>query len=342
MKQRQSNIELLRIISMLMIVTYHYVIHGYYELIGATHLAEKIYFDAISMFGKIGVNLFVLISAYFGIDRPFSKKNFVLTILHTDIFSWIALILAISCLGTLKFRAILAAVFPVVFNEYWYVTAWIVVYILSPWLNQFLVKLDRSEYRRLIMTLLVLWCVIPCFTYQSVNGMNWSQQIWMFVMYIVGGAIKRFNSCGLKVSLIGSDLSVALLLASVLIMNIVGVRFPVIQLNATYFRWSNSLLAVSTSIFIFLLFINLNIGYRKSINCLAAGAFSVYLFHENPFISEVLWMNLFSRILKNGNLEIYVLHSIISVLFIYVFGLLIHYTIWRPINRCLIKYIRMD
>ena len=30
---------------MLMIVTYHYVIHGYYELIGATHLAEKIYFD---------------------------------------------------------------------------------------------------------------------------------------------------------------------------------------------------------------------------------------------------------------------------------------------------------
>lgn len=157
-----------------------------------------------------------------------------------------------------------------------------------------------------------------------------------------GGAIKRFNSCGLKVSLIGSGLSVALLLASVLIMNIVGVRFPVIQLNATYFRWSNSLLAVSTSIFIFLLFINLNIGYRKSINCLAAGAFSVYLFHENPFISEVLWMNLFSRILKNGNLEIYVLHSIISVLFIYVFGLLIHYTIWRPINRCLIKYIRMD
>lgn len=85
-----------------MIVTYHYVIHGYYELIGATHLAEKIYFDAISMFGKIGVNLFVLISAYFGIDRPFSKKNFVLTILHTDIFSWIALILAISCLGTFK------------------------------------------------------------------------------------------------------------------------------------------------------------------------------------------------------------------------------------------------
>jgi len=60
--QRQSNIELLRIISILMIVIHHVLVHGIYNAVNNSTL------HFIDSFVIYGVNIFLLISGYFTIN----------------------------------------------------------------------------------------------------------------------------------------------------------------------------------------------------------------------------------------------------------------------------------
>lgn len=64
-KQRNSSIELLRIISMVMIMFYHFSIHGHFDFATASVSVSRMWLNLISMGGKIGVDLFVLISGYY-------------------------------------------------------------------------------------------------------------------------------------------------------------------------------------------------------------------------------------------------------------------------------------
>ena len=75
MKNRNSNIEILRIISVFMILFSHYSVHN-----GITNSDLPIginrYLLEISILGNIGVIIFVLISGYFSINKknPFNIK----------------------------------------------------------------------------------------------------------------------------------------------------------------------------------------------------------------------------------------------------------------------------
>ena len=62
MKERQSNIELLRCFAMLCIIVYHLLIF----VVSPLHYGESLY-QALQIPLHIGVPLFVLISGYFGI-----------------------------------------------------------------------------------------------------------------------------------------------------------------------------------------------------------------------------------------------------------------------------------
>ena len=69
-KERNSSFELLRLISMLLIVMHHYSLHGGFDYMST--LSLRLYFiQCLNMGGKLGVNLFILISGYF-----LCKSNF--------------------------------------------------------------------------------------------------------------------------------------------------------------------------------------------------------------------------------------------------------------------------
>lgn len=66
-KQRDSNIELLRVVAMLMIILHHYCLNsGIQELIDVNHLtANAVLLQLMSVGGKLGINVFFLISGYY-------------------------------------------------------------------------------------------------------------------------------------------------------------------------------------------------------------------------------------------------------------------------------------
>lgn len=76
--KRKSNIELLRIVSMFLIVSFHYVYKSGYvfdKLNYNSFIVKTFYF-----FGELGVNLFLLITGYFMVNGKFKFKKLLIII----------------------------------------------------------------------------------------------------------------------------------------------------------------------------------------------------------------------------------------------------------------------
>lgn len=73
-KDRNSNIEALRIISILLIICHHYVIHGFSEVENISMMNQYL-LGILSLGGKLGVTCFILISGYYMINIRFTVKK---------------------------------------------------------------------------------------------------------------------------------------------------------------------------------------------------------------------------------------------------------------------------
>lgn len=85
-KIRNSNLELYRIIVMLLIVAHHYVVNsGLITVMEETPLsARSIFFYLFGAWGKIGINCFVLITGYFMCKSQITLQKFMKLLLEVD------------------------------------------------------------------------------------------------------------------------------------------------------------------------------------------------------------------------------------------------------------------
>ena len=94
---------------------------------------------------------------------------------------------------------------------------------------------------------------------------------------------------------------------------------------------SNKILALATGVSAFLFFKNINIGYSRIINTIAASTFGVLLIHANSnTMRRWLWQDTFNNVgaYESGNV---VIHAVVSVLLIY--------TVCTVIDICRIKLL---
>ena len=75
-KIRNSNFELMRIISMIFVVMWHLILHSnLYNSTGAT----KFFLEFLILLGVVHINSFVIITGYFQCEQNFSWKKFFKT-----------------------------------------------------------------------------------------------------------------------------------------------------------------------------------------------------------------------------------------------------------------------
>ena len=97
-KTRESNIELLRIFSMFFIVLFHFALHGVVKYYGINNTLTEHFNNCFTSFllygGKLGVDIFILITGYFMINSSLKLKHFFKIYILTIIYSWIFLMIA--------------------------------------------------------------------------------------------------------------------------------------------------------------------------------------------------------------------------------------------------------
>lgn len=88
-KHRESNLELFRIITMLLIVAHHYVVLSDLprEIMIDPLSLKSIYLYIFGAWGKIGINCFVLITGYFMCTSRITLRKFVKLVGEVEFYS---------------------------------------------------------------------------------------------------------------------------------------------------------------------------------------------------------------------------------------------------------------
>lgn len=301
MKSRNSRVELLRILSMFMIITHHYIYYGVYqkylesppEITGGGYgLVNKAVAHLLLPGGIIGVAIFFIIAGYFGIQNDKVKiKSIVFETASYSLLCFAIWTILMCChVFPLKFSLedITKCFFPCAGNTYWFVTTYIILMLFKPTINVYFRKLSNKQ---LICIFFLLILIYACLRITAGSLLGLYQGI---VYYLAGVILYRFHHKIKK-----SPYAYALLG----IIGWLGYAFFEIshlggQLSGVM---STTIMGTVSALGIAAFFLYGKECDNYMINKIGASTFAVYLIHENPFLRETLW----SKILHVETFQMY-------------------------------------
>lgn len=286
-KERNSSFELLRIISMILIVIHHFSLYTDFN-VRTEFSVSKITMEILQSGGKIGVDIFVLIGSYFLIGKKFKYRRPVYLLVETIFYFYAILILSIIFkLPVLDYTSIVSIIFPFP-KEYWFVVHYFMLLVTTPILNIVINKINKYQYEIMLATVAIFWVIIPTFLNEK---MGYSEYTLFISLYFGAGYLRLYppnfiENQRLLIKL--TSLSLILTILSIVSLNILGIKVDAALAHSTYFLEANRFLTITNSLGIFCLFRNISI-HSKMINKIATTSFGVYLIHENVILRKVIW-----------------------------------------------------
>ena len=186
---RKSNFELLRIVAMIMITMFHYALYSGFNFPAGTLSFNQLYIDFIKIGGKIGVNIFILISGYFLIKSKENKISKLLKFWLQVFFYSVVIYIIALCLKIENFTVInfIKSIFPITFRTWWFASVYFVLYLIYPYLNILLNNLTKEQYKKLLLLMTICWSLIQTLTNQNFEG---NDLIWFIYVYSIAGYIR--------------------------------------------------------------------------------------------------------------------------------------------------------
>ena len=324
--ERQINLELLRIVSMFLIILLHSIDHSG-VLQRAENLGGKIYYIELFLYAltQVSVNLFVMISGYFLVKSDFKMVKIIRLWLEVVFYSLtiriIFIVVGIKAFSTLS---VISCFFPVVTGRYWFVTIYLGMYVISPFLNITIKALSKRQLASLNITLFLLFSawntIVP-----EIKGMNagagWGLP-WFIVLYFSAAWFRLYHVRSMKWTrnvvlwiMIG-----ALTALSVTFSNSGSIAQKVFM---NWYRYDSVPVYLAT-ILLFSAFLNMEIRaltVQYHILWIAQTTFGVYLIHAHADISPWLWGNL--QLPEKMNTLVFPIFQIGIVLTIFVISSMI-------------------
>lgn len=329
-RERQSNFELLRIVSMLMIIAHHFSYHGGFSFAPQELSVNAVWINSLLPIGKIGVDIFVLISGYF------LSKSSKLTVKKIAKFwgqllfysAFIYIIFVLIQKEEWSVKALLSSFIP-----RWFASTYFYMFLLSPLLNKIIDSITQRQHIIVLLGGFVLWCVIPTLLAQ-VCGSN--KLLWFIYLYFVSAYIRKYAD-NINLS------SLKCLIAAVffwLVSFLLELVFPQIFIVfPKYFSHDmNTVFVFLSSVFLFLAFKNFKTGCIKAVNVIASATFGVYLIHDNDLVRNVLWNDIF-RNTAYQNSRILIPYTIFAVVCIFVVSSVIELVRIYTVEKGFIKLI---
>lgn len=266
-KERDSGLELIRILAIILIFWMH----------GASSYSNNSLSAwlciVIETVGNIGVSLFILISGYFSVKlKPVKLIQLEMMILF---YCWIGLGFRFVWGETQMMGGsqILSYLFPIIGRYSWYFTCYFALAFLSPFLNEFLGKIDRETFKRLLITMLIIFSGITTFCFFDITQDGGKGIVNMILLYFIGRYIRMYkDDIEYKRSkLIGTYAAVT---GICIALN--GAFYVVTGTVQNRFARDNSLFTIAEAVCIFLIFKNIHFT-SSFINRVAAHVPAIFI-----------------------------------------------------------------
>lgn len=295
---RNSNIELLRIVSMFGVIILHYnnsQIGGGFKYASSSNLNSNILYMLECIFIS-AVNIFILISGYYmasskaiSLAKPF---QLIIQVVFFRVFSYLIFVLIDKI--PYSYEELRINFLPVNY----FVMLYVALYVLSPFINFFINRIAVKSFSKFIFILLMLFSIWPTIVdllipimKSNLNGLStismYGSQygytiVNFIIMYILGAYISKLN--------IHIYTSCRQCFKYLLLLILCWLTLFIWTLNNIHTQKSTSVvfaycnpLVIASAIIVFLVFIKFKPRYNKLMNILAKGSFTVFLTHTYFF-----------------------------------------------------------
>lgn len=290
-KRRDSNIELLRIIAMMLVMAMH---ANYYifDSPSVQDLSENPIFNCLRVYIQgvsiSGVDIFVLISGWFGINTTIRGGA---RFLFHSLYYIIGLYFVFVLIGQTQFtiRGLCESLLFVQDLDYWFVKAYLGLYIIAPILNVFANYADKKVFRNVLVSFYLFQSMYG-WLYPSVSSFNGGYSIVSFIgLYLLARYFKlyppKFTQHGIKFDvLILVGISIVQWVLS--IGNIL-LAFPLLGRLIDFGGYINPI-TVIFSMYMVICFSKLKIRY-KLINIMGSASYAVYLIHVHKCVFKPIF-----------------------------------------------------
>lgn len=318
-KQRQSNFELLRIVSMMLVLMCHYVptrekgIITFLQLQLVDGFSENLIVLAnleMRSLSIISVHSFILISGWFGIK--FKIKS--LTSLLFQMLFWLIACIAIAVIITRDLSplpSVKTFLSTIVYG--WFPESYLILFFVSPILNAFINKCNDKELGKYIIYFYILSTIggylLGWYEYKA--GMS---ALSLSGLYLIGAYLRKSS---LKMFSLKAQFDLMIYLGLGFMMVVLNLVLLRIGISSSPYGYLNPIV-ILMAIYLFLFFKKIEIKHNKIINFFSASAFSVYLFHCNIYLGEYIsgmWRDINLHFGQIGS----ILVAIASFVLIYLF-----------------------
>jgi len=310
--QRESGIELLKIIAIFFVVISHVcqsvgqkptqLPELYPKLINLSAATENIHYLVLAFFrhfGVLGNNIFIACSFWFLSSSVKTKWNKVFTMLADIWVISVAFLFIYKCLGEpLSKTLVTKCFFPTLYSNNWFTTCYILVYMIHPFLNIIINNITQKTHAVLCIVSLTLYCGIGFFK----SGLLYSSNLVLFIiLYFLMGYMRKYMQNWFdkkKHTVILLMAGLAGMLGMLLINNYLGLHDNAYHYKLLQWNVNNNPFLIMMAVALFHIFRQLKFK-NPCINYIAGCSLIVYVIHENilfrSFTRVRIWANLLER-----------------------------------------------
>ena len=352
--KRQSNFEILRVLAMAMIVAMHYMLKGGIAVPMSEDGSLTNHFAwIIEAFCIVAANCYVLISGYFMIEAEWKLKKLISLVAQVLFYS---LLIPLVCLpfgiGNVSEWSVyewIFAVLPLQMDHYWFATAYVLLFVLSPVLAAGAKQLSKKQLELVIGILLIYFCVFkslsPILLATDRYGYDYP---WFICLFLIAAYIRLYGNGenGLQIGKMKlfttAKKSAVCYLVFAIVIFAVSVVLGMITARIGKFDYYmnmvfsyNHILTLLASLSFFYVFLHWEAKENKLVSFvskIAPYTFGVYLIHENVAIRD-LWTGWF-LVEKVKDSLLFVPYMILVIVCLFVVCMAIDY-----IRACIFKKV---
>ncbi len=308
-KNRNSGVELLRIIAMFMVIGVHIFLYGnYYNVACGMDGLVSISAGFLKLLFRPGVNIFVIITGYFMVRRKFDLKKsykrvlkiYLAILFYSVIFTLITLAMGksfytINGETTPVYVLILKMLFPVLSQQWYFISDYIILCLFAPFLNIVLQRITKSQYQVLLVISSIVmsgWFLLDNIKFLEpvirttyfTNIIEGKNPISFMFIYIIGGYIRLHTKDNQRPKL-------RYLIISLLCVVINGMFATVLSgvfvSDDFVLKYTNPLV-ILMAVCLLMYFKDLKFNNRL-VNRIASTTLGIYALHEFSYFRNYIW-----------------------------------------------------
>lgn len=290
---RMANLELLRCIAMMMVVVLHFLGKGNLlpaldgQNMGAAGHAAWL----LESFCIVAVNVYMMISGYFLCTSSFKLSRLVglwfQIVFYSISFGLIGAFTGILTVIPFDTHYILTLIFPISMEHYWFLTAYVFLYLLLPFIGKAVKQMNRQQLQWSVALLLGMFCLLKSILPLRLETDNMGYDcLWYLCVFLAAAYIRRFGIPFLERK--GRGLLIYVICCLGIFSGTMGMRIVYLKtgsfgLMLKMFLEYNHILPFLAAAGLFAAFAGCKIQGRSAalVTRISSHTLGVYLLHEN-------------------------------------------------------------